>query len=67
MDVLTNEAPEVQEFTAEQDLGPYRILIRGVPGAYFVQALDHEDEGFFSTLEEANAKVYYLYGEFLRD
>jgi hypothetical protein len=66
MDVFHHDAPGVQEFTAEQTLGPYSIWIRGVAGAYFVQSPDDE-YGVFSTLEEASAQVKYIYGEFLRD
>ena len=51
IDVLTNEAPGVEEFTAEQDVGRYYIGIRGVPGAYFVFALI----GVFSNLAAAGA------------
>ena len=52
---LENEAPEVKAWEAQQDerLGPYDILIRGVPGAYFVQGTEGEMHGVYSTLEEA--------------
>jgi hypothetical protein len=49
MDVLHNEAPGVQEFTAVQDLGPYPIWIRGVSGAYFVEA--------WSTMRESSSRL----------
>ena len=65
IDVLTNEAPAVDEFTAEQDLGPYLVAIRGVPGAYFVTAAEHDDLGVFSDLEEVRAELLFAYGEFL--
>jgi hypothetical protein len=40
-DALTNEAPVVESFTAEQDKGAYHVCIRGIPGAYFVQATEY--------------------------
>jgi hypothetical protein len=67
IDVLTNEAPAIEVFTAEQDrsLGPYHVGIRGVPGAYFVFALDHDDIGVFSDLDEARSQLDFQYGEFI--
>jgi hypothetical protein len=62
---LTNEAPVVEVFTAEQDLGPYPIVIRGVAGAYFVHAADRDEDGVFSELEEARSRLLRDYGEFL--
>ena len=55
----------MQRFTAEQDLGPYPICICGVPGAYYVEAFEHDDIGLFSTLEEARSEVDFHYGEFI--
>ena len=67
IDVLTNEAPAIEVFTAEQDLGPYLVGIRGVPAAYFVFCADHDDVGVFSDIEEARSKLKFLYGEFIVD
>jgi hypothetical protein len=60
LDVLKNEAPAI-----EQDLGPYLVVIRGVAGAYFVEAADHDDAGVFSELEEARSRLYFDFEEFL--
>jgi hypothetical protein len=37
----------------------------GVPGAYYIQAPEYEDMGFFETLEEAREALKARYGEFL--
>ena len=55
VETLKNEAPVIEEFTAEQDLGPYFVVIRGVAGAYFVHAAERDEEGVFSELEEARS------------
>jgi hypothetical protein len=60
-----NEAPAIEEFTAEQDIGPYLVSIRGVAGAYFVEAADHDDSGVFSELEEARSRLHFDFGEFV--
>jgi hypothetical protein len=65
LDVLKNEAPAIEELTAEQDVGPYLVVIRGVAGAYFVEAADHDDSGVFSELEEAHCKLHFDFGEFI--
>jgi hypothetical protein len=65
IDTLTNEAPVIEEFTAEQDLGPYLVVIRDVAGAYFVRAAERDEEGVFSGLEEARSSLIGDYGEFL--
>jgi hypothetical protein len=67
VDTLKNEAPAIEEFTAEQDLGPYLVVIRGVAGAYFVEAADRDDSGVFSELEEAHSRLHFDFGEFLID
>jgi hypothetical protein len=64
LEVLGNEAPTVEEYTAEQDKGAYAVTVRGVPGAYFVQALEYDDKGVFSTLDEARDCAFNHYGEF---
>jgi hypothetical protein len=65
VDVLTNEAPVIEGFTAEQDTGPYHVGIRGVPGAYFVFGLERDNIGVFSDLEEARSELDSQYGEFI--
>ena len=64
-DVLTNSAPLVERYTAVQDLGPYPVVIVGVPGAYFVDALDYDRRGVYSSLEEARLVVSCDFGEFI--
>ena len=63
-DALVNEAPEVKAWDAEQDKGVYSVVVRGVPGAYFVQAMEYDDDGVYSTLDEAVAAAEASYGEF---
>ena len=65
IDALTSEAPVVEWFTAEQDLGPYFVSVRGVPGAYFVEAAERDNLGVFSNLEEARSTLFAEYGEFI--
>jgi hypothetical protein len=65
VDTLRNESPVIEEFTAEQDCGPYLVVIRGVAGAYFVEAADHDDSGFFSELDEARSRLHFDFGEFV--
>jgi len=67
VDTLKNEAPAIEEFTAEQDIGPYLVLIRGVAGAYFVEAADYDDSGFFSELEEARSRLHFDFEEFVSE
>lgn len=64
LDALTNKAPDVESFDAEQSKGVYSVYIRGVPGAYFVSAIEFDDSGVFSTLEEARNYADSEHGEF---
>lgn len=64
-DVFLNEAPIITSWEAEQDQGPYTICVRGINGAYFIEALEYEDIGVFDTLEEAEFAVGMNYGEFI--
>ena len=64
-DVFLNEAPIITSWEAEQDQGPYTICVRGINGAYFIEALEYEDIGIFDTLEEAESAVDMNYGEFI--
>ena len=43
-DVFTNNAPSVEDYTAEQSKGAYPVHIRGVPGAYIVDAMAFDDD-----------------------
>lgn len=63
-DALVNDAPEVKAWDAEQDKGAYSVVVRGVSGAYFVQAMEYDDDGVYSTLDEAVAAAEANYGEF---
>lgn len=63
-EALTSEAPVVESFDAEQSKGIYSVSIRGVPGAYFYSAIEFEDVGLFSTLEDARGDAEYEHGEF---
>jgi hypothetical protein len=65
VDFLTNEAPVVSEYEAEQDKGVYNVTIRGFPGAYFVQANEYDDSEVFPTLKAAEEYVSEQFGEFL--
>ena len=42
-------APTVKEITGEGDHGPFGIIVRGVRGAYFISALEFDDEEPFPT------------------
>lgn len=64
LEALTNEAPDVESFEAEQGKGAYSVCIRGVPGAYFVTAIEFDDSGAFSTLEDARNYADSEHGEF---
>lgn len=63
-DGLFNSAPLVESFEAAQSNGPYPVSIRGVPGAYFVTALEFSPAGAFSSLEDARAYADSEHGEF---
>jgi hypothetical protein len=52
-EALTNEAPQVAEYEVTQDFGPYLVFIRGVPGVYFIDALERDPTGPFATLTQA--------------
>ena len=64
LETLINEAPIVESFDAEQDKGVYSVDIRGIDGAYFVQAIEFDDLGIFSSLEEARNRADLQFGEF---
>jgi len=55
----------VESYEAEQDKGAYAINIIGVPGAYYVEAMEYDDMGFFETLEDARKAVRHRFGEFV--
>jgi hypothetical protein len=66
-DVLSNGAPVVHSFTAEQDKGTYHVCIRGVPGAYFVEALEYDNHGVFDDIDSARNALMSNFAEFLVD
>lgn len=65
-DALVTEAPEVRAWDAEQDKGVYSVVVRGILGAYFVQAMEYDDDGVYSTLDEAIGAAEANYGEFFK-
>ncbi len=50
-----NDAPVVETHFAWGANDTYRVVVRGVPGAYFVSAIDFDEIGVFSTVDEARA------------
>lgn len=64
LEALTNEAPLVESFNAEQSKGVYSVTIRGIPGAYFISAIEFDDSGVFSTLDDARDEADSEHGEF---
>ena len=52
-EVLTNDAPLAADYEATQDFGPYGVYVRGVPGIYFIDAIERERCGPFATLDLA--------------
>ena len=66
LDELTNSGPLVESYAAEQDLGPYTVRIRGVLGAYFVEAPEYDREGVFATVADARRAVDFHFGEFIK-
>jgi hypothetical protein len=64
-DALLNAGLVVESYEAEQDKGAYAVNIIGVPGAYYIEAAEYDNMGFFETLEEARKALDLEYGEFL--
>ena len=64
LDSLSNYAPIVKEYEAEQDKGVYPINIVGVNGCYVVCASEYPNSEIFNTLNEAEYYVNFNYGEF---
>jgi hypothetical protein len=67
VDALSNNAPAVFSKEAEQDKGAYSVVIRGVPGAFFVEAMEHDNAGVFDSLDEAKSYMWLNFGEFIVD
>jgi hypothetical protein len=65
LDSLSNYAPIVKEYEAEQDKGVYPINIIGVNGCYIVCASEYPNSEIFNSLDEAEYYVNFNYGEFL--
>jgi hypothetical protein len=66
-DVFENNAPCVESYTAEQDKGAYSVNIRGVPGAYYVETMESDNDGVFDDVDSARAALMSNFGEFLVD
>ena len=64
-EILMDDAPIVREYESEQDKGAYAVVIRGVEGVYFIQAVEYDDLGPYETLSEAEEAVDQYFGEFL--
>ena len=62
--VFEEHAPEVKSWEAEQDKGSNSVIVRGVPEAYFVQAMEFDDVGLFDTADEAIGEAECNHGEF---
>jgi len=65
LDSLSNYAPIVKEYEAEQDKGVYPINIVGVNGCYIVCASEYPNSDIFNSLSDAEDFVNFNYGEFL--
>lgn len=65
LDALFNEAPVKKTFMAEGSFGDFPVRIKGVSGAYFVSASEHDEAGPFDTLDEANAWISLNFGHML--
>ena len=65
VDALSNYAPIVKEYEAEQDKGVYPINIVGVDGCYIVCASEYPNSEIFNSLSDAKDYVDFNYGEFL--
>lgn len=63
LDALMNNAPVIWQREARQDVD-YFVVVRGVPGAYFVQALEDDEIGVFSDSSQAIGTAVRTYGEF---
>ena len=64
-EILMDDAPVIREYEAEQDKGAYAVVIRGVEGMYFIQAVEYDDLGPYETPSEAEEAVDQHFGEFL--
>lgn len=62
---LTNAAPIVRSYTADQGSGPYPVWIAGIEGVYLLIASGHDTLGPFGTLADAVAAMDWRHGQFL--
>lgn len=62
-DCLTRRAETVEEVFAWGAGEPFGVRIRGVQGAYFVEANEFDNVGMFSTLEEARHGRDWAFGD----
>jgi hypothetical protein len=58
IDELTNEAPAIEVFTAEQDVGPYHVGIRRVPGGPILFLLLSAMMSAFSQIYKKRAPIW---------
>lgn len=65
--VMLKNAPQVLEYELEQDFGPYPAFIRGVAGCYFLDMLERDTIGPFSTIELAKKAFEFGFGELKRE
>jgi hypothetical protein len=66
-DTLVNETELRSSYRAEQDKGEYFIQVRGFNTAWFIQAPEYDDVGFFDTPAKADEYISFNFGEFLLD
>ena len=66
IDALMNDAPVVKQITGlGRDEDPFHIIIRGIPGVYFVSAVEFDDKGIFASFDDAEAWVESYYEPFI--
>jgi len=62
-DVWQNESPMVYQRHQRGDYGEYPIQVSGVPGAYFVAAMEFDEEGPFETRQAPSLRAIYDLGD----
>lgn len=56
-DLVLNNGKTYSQFLGKGSYGEYPIDVKGIGEAYWVEAQDHDDEGFFDSLEDAEEYV----------
>ncbi len=56
-DLVLNNGKTYSQFLGKGSYGEYPIDVRGIGEAYWVEAQDHDDEGFFDSIEDAEEYV----------